>query len=150
MSAANASIGTIRRNAIYSSSRAANVPLLCVSGDKCMRMAGSILAAAVLAVAPMAWAQTEAPPAAAEVSAPADTATPAEATTPAETTDAPPADAAAVAAPAEPELVCRTVTARTESRLRSARQRVCRTQAQWDAEERAARGGRNNAANNSN
>jgi hypothetical protein len=42
------------------------------------------------------------------------------------------------------------VTARTESRLRSARTRVCRTQAQWDAEERAARGGRNNAASNSN
>lgn len=37
----------------------------------------------------------------------------------------------------EAELVCRNVTARTESRLRSRRERICKTQAEWDAQEAA-------------
>ncbi|MFN3465275.1 MAG: hypothetical protein ACK4X1_14495 [Terricaulis sp.] len=34
----------------------------------------------------------------------------------------------------EAELVCRNVSSRTESRLRSRRERVCKTQAEWDAQ----------------
>jgi hypothetical protein len=94
-----------------------------------MRAATLIIAAAVLAFAPMALAQTETPAA--------------ESTQAVEAVVAPPVDepvapaaeegALAEAAPAaEPQRVCRTIE-RSESRLRSRRERVCRTQAEWDA-----------------
>jgi len=98
-----------------------------------MRTLSWILAAAALASAPLAFAQAEAPPVAAEATTP-------ELADPAET----PAVAEGEAA-AEPELICRTLRARTESRLRS-RERVCRTQAQWDALDEQHQRGRDGSA----
>lgn len=42
---------------------------------------------------------------------------------------------ASAAPEAEAELVCRNISSRTESRLRSRRERVCKTQAEWDRQE---------------
>jgi hypothetical protein len=104
-----------------------------------MRVATPFLALAFFACGPVAWAQTEAP------------AAPQVAGTEA-TSEVPPADAAAGAeeaaaeaeapAVAADEQVCRTIE-RSESRLRSRRERVCRTQAEWDALQR--RNGRQGA-----
>lgn len=93
-----------------------------------MRAAALVLFAA-LATAPIALAETGTPPPSAEAESEAP---------------APSAEVDAVAesdAAAEPELICRTIRVRTESRL-PARERVCRTQAQWDADEQRGRGGR--------
>jgi hypothetical protein len=112
-----------------------------------MRAATLIIAAAVLAFSPMALAQTE---------------TPAAETAPAvEAVVAPPADEPAApvegAAPAadegastlvEPQRVCHTIE-RSESRLRSRRERICRTQAEWDALQQQ-RNGRSGAQADSN
>ncbi len=95
-----------------------------------MRVA-TLVFAAVLMAAPMALAQTEAPPAeaATETTSEAPPAPAAE-----ETPATPPAEQAATPAPSE-EPVCGSGP-RSESRLRS-RQQVCRTQAEWDALDRA-------------
>lgn len=101
-----------------------------------MRIQALVVAAAMLLAAP-AFAQVEPlpPPASEGGGAVAEPETPAtsEETAPAGGESETPA----AVAEAEPELVCRTVTARTESRLRSSRQRVCKTQAEWDAQESA-------------
>jgi len=94
-----------------------------------MRMTALVLAAALLAATP-AIAQTE------PTTPPAETAQEAP-ETPAATAEAAPTTAEA---PAEEELICRTVQ-RTESRLRSRRERVCGTRAQWETmQNEAARG----------
>ncbi len=97
-----------------------------------MRVAALVFAAMMMA-APMALAQTETPapevvtePTAPETTAPATEETQAPVTTETATE--------AGAAPSE-EQVCRAGP-RSESRLRS-RQRICRTQAEWDALDRA-------------
>ena len=100
-----------------------------------MRIQALAVAAAMLLAAP-AFAQVEPlpPPASEGNGAVTEPETPAaNEETPAVTEPETPA----VVAEVEPELVCRTVTARTESRLRSSRQRVCKTQAEWDAQEAA-------------
>lgn len=98
-----------------------------------MRIQAFVVAAAMLLAAP-AFAQVEPlpPPASEGAGAATEPETPAasEETTPAATE---PETPAATEAAAEPELVCRNVAARTESRLRSSRTRVCKTQAEWDA-----------------
>lgn len=99
-----------------------------------MRIQALVVAAAMLLAAP-AFAQVEPlpPPASEGNGSVTEPETPAASEeTPAATEPETPA-----VAEAEPELVCRTVTARTESRLRSSRQRVCKTQAEWDAQEAA-------------
>jgi hypothetical protein len=102
-----------------------------------MRALSFIIAAAALAAAPLALAQTE-PPAtdtavqAAPVYTPIEPADPIEPTAPAEAPAAAAEEPAVEASAPEPELICRTLVMRTESRLRSARERVCRTQAAWD------------------
>jgi hypothetical protein len=93
-----------------------------------MRVAALVLCA-VFAFAPVAVAETQTPAPSVETESEAP---------------APPAEAGAVVesdTAAEPELICRTIRVRTESRLPS-RERVCRTQSQWDAEEQQDRGGR--------
>jgi hypothetical protein len=88
-----------------------------------MRICVLVFAAAMLTAAP-AFAQTDpattTPTVEAVAQEPAATAPTTEA--PAETTQA---------ATQEPERVCRTFQ-RTESRLRTRRERVCHTQAEWD------------------
>jgi hypothetical protein len=101
-----------------------------------MRMWGLILSVAVLACAPVALAQIETPPPPAVESG--GSLPPAEVV----------ADEQVIAeeqaeATADPELVCRTIE-RSESRLRSRRERVCRTQAEWDATRQNRRGGQAN------
>lgn len=99
-----------------------------------MRIQALVVAAAMLLAAP-AFAQVEPLPSPASEGNGSVT----EPETPAASEETPAAtepETPAVAE-AEPELVCRTVTARTESRLRSSRQRVCKTQAEWDAQEAA-------------
>jgi hypothetical protein len=90
-----------------------------------MRLSVLVLAAAMLTAAP-AFAQTDpaAPPPAPEV-----TTTEPATTEPAATE--PTTEPAAEAPAAQPARVCRTIQ-RTESRLRSRRERICHTQAQWD------------------
>jgi len=85
-----------------------------------MRLTALIFAAVVLAAAP-AIAQTDEP------SAPQTEIAPAATGGSEDQTAAPP--------PQEEPLVCRTVRQRTESRLRSRREQVCRTQAEWDAQD---------------
>jgi len=83
-----------------------------------MRVTSMIVAAAFLAATSVpAFAQTD-PAAAPPASEQTEAATPVEP----QTTEA----------PQEDEVICRTVQ-RTESRLRSRRERICGTQAQWDA-----------------
>jgi hypothetical protein len=107
-----------------------------------------IFAAAVLASASVAVAQTDAPPTV-EATTPAPETAPVEQTAPV-VNAAPTEETAVEAAPTEPELICRTVSVRTESRLRSARQRVCRTQSQWDALDEQAQRGRDGSAQRNN
>jgi hypothetical protein len=83
-----------------------------------MRVTALVLAAALLAATP-AFAQTE--PVAPPPSDPASTST---------AEPAPPAGAATAPDPDE-EVICRTVQ-RTESRLRSRRERICGTRSQWE------------------
>jgi hypothetical protein len=102
-----------------------------------MRISVLVVAAAMLLAVP-AFAQVETlPPPETTGTGVTEPQTPAtsEETAPATTEEQAPA---ATEAAVEPELVCRTVTARTESRLRSSRQRVCKTQAEWDAQDAAA------------
>jgi hypothetical protein len=115
-----------------------------------VRITGLIFAAAVLASASVAVAQTDAPQApTVEATTAAPETAPVEQTAP--VVDAAPTEETAVeAAPTEPELICRTVSVRTESRLRSARQRVCRTQSQWDALDEQAQRGRDGSAQRNN
>jgi len=102
-----------------------------------MRISVLVVAAALLMAAPaLAQVETVPPPEATsggvtEPETPAVTEPVTEPTEQAAATTEP-------AVAAEPELVCRTVTARTESRLRSSRTRVCKTQAEWDAAEAAS------------
>ena len=107
-----------------------------------MRISVFVVAAAMLLSAP-AFAQVETPPPPESTSggATAPEAPPAN-QDPASVTEGALSAAAPTEAAAEPELVCRNITARTESRLRSARTRVCKTQAEWDAQ--AAAGNRSN------
>lgn len=103
-----------------------------------MRAVHLIFVAAVLAFAPMALAQTDTQAAPADVTAeqPAEATASADVTTPAAPAEeGAPAEEATQAA--EPERVCHTIE-RSESRLRSRRERVCRTQAEWDAQQRGA------------
>jgi hypothetical protein len=115
-----------------------------------MRVA-TLIAVAVLMAAPAALAQTEpaAAPETAQTEAPTPAQTPAsEATITAPLAEEAPIEAPEAAAAAEPELVCRSAE-RSESRLRSRRERVCRTQAEWDALQAArTRGGGAQADNN--
>lgn len=100
-----------------------------------MRISVFVVAAAMLLAVP-AFAQVETPPppetTSGGVTEPETPPVTQEETAPA-TEEAP----AATEPVAEAELVCRNVTARTESRLRSRRERVCKTQAEWDAQEAA-------------
>lgn len=90
-----------------------------------MRISALVLAAAMFAAVP-AFAQTD----------PAPT-TEAAAQEPADTT-APTTEAAPVATENErPAQVCRTIQ-RTESRLRTRRERICHTEAEWDQLQRDA------------
>lgn len=108
-----------------------------------MRAATLIVTLALLAAAPAALAEPDAP-AAAE--------TPAQA----EVVPSEPAATEAVEAPAAAEQqaaeqppaaqVCRSPE-RSESRLRSRRERICRTQAEWDAIDRAQQRGRSGGSN---
>ena len=98
-----------------------------------MRISVLLVAASMLIAAPaFAQIETAPPPASAEGGASAPEA---PAPTQEPTAEQAPAFTEAVA---EPELVCRTLTERTESRLRSRRERVCKTQAEWDAQEAAS------------
>lgn len=114
-----------------------------------MRAAHPILAVAILAFAPTALAQTDTqvgPAAEAATEQSADGAAAANVAIPAAPTED--AGAAEEATPAaEPERVCRTIE-RSESRLQSRRERICRTRAEWDAQQRG--GNRSNAQPNNN
>jgi hypothetical protein len=107
-----------------------------------MRTAGLIVALALGTMAPVALAQTDTPAPPTQVEA-----VPSEATATAPAEDAAPAEEAAAeqtAARAQ-ERVCHTIE-RSESRLRSRREQVCRTQAEWDAQQQGgSRGGGGNA-----
>ncbi|MEZ5956542.1 MAG: hypothetical protein R3C27_04935 [Hyphomonadaceae bacterium] len=104
-----------------------------------MRISVLVVAAAMVFAAP-AFAQVESPPPPQTAGSGVAEAPPTtEPTAPAATNEPAPA---ATEETAEAELVCRNVTARTESRLRSARVRVCKTQAEWDAQ--AVAGNRSN------
>lgn len=106
-----------------------------------MRAAGLIVSMALMAAAPAALAQTDGLEAPRPVEATeAAAAAPAEVTAPAE--EAATEEEATPAAVSEP--VCRTIE-RSESRLRSRRERVCRSQAEWDAQDRRQGGGRSGA-----
>lgn len=89
-----------------------------------MRISVLVFAAAMLTAAP-AFAQTD-PTATTE---PAVTEPAATTTETAPTTE--PTTEAAATESAAPERICRTVQ-RTESRLRSRRERICHTEAEWD------------------
>jgi hypothetical protein len=97
-----------------------------------MRVAAMVFAA-VLMAAPAAFAQTETP--APEVTT--ETVAPETTTPTSEEAPSPePTETAAEATPApSEERVCRSGP-RSESRLRT-RERICRTQAEWDAFDRA-------------
>jgi hypothetical protein len=91
-----------------------------------MRISALVLAAAMFAATP-AFAQTDPAP---STEAPA-------AQEPAETT-APSTEAEPVATTSErPAQICRTIQ-RTESRLRTRRERICHTEAEWDQMQRDA------------
>lgn len=90
-----------------------------------MRISVLVFAAAMLTAAP-AFAQTDP---AATPTEPAVTAPAATTTETAPTTE--PTTETAATENAAPERICRTVQ-RTESRLRSRRERICHTQAEWD------------------
>lgn len=94
-----------------------------------MRISVLVLAAAMLTAAP-AFAQTD--PAATTTPAATEPAAPSAETAP--TTEPTPE---ATTQNSEPERVCRTVQ-RTESRLRTRRERICHTQAEWDQMSREA------------
>lgn len=137
MSGANGSTATIERSSssdLYTFSSAAILPLLFVERELSMRVAAFVIVA-VLMAAPVAFAQTEAagPVVAAETvtqelaTPPTSSETPTPTTSESEASEATPA-------PSE-QLICRTGP-RSESRLRS-RQQVCRTQAEWEARDRA-------------
>jgi len=99
-----------------------------------MRISVFVVAAAMLLAVP-AFAQVETPPPP-ETTSGGVTEPEAPPVTQEET--APATEQAPAAEPVvEAELVCRNVSARTESRLRSRRERVCKTQAEWDAQEAA-------------
>lgn len=119
-----------------------------------MRALSIALVAGLLAAAPMALAQTTDTPAATEPAAqepvyvdiePADPNEPITAPA-AEEVPATAEEPAAQAAVEEPQLVCRTMVTRTESRLRSSRERICRTQAAWDEADAQASNRRNRNA----
>jgi hypothetical protein len=88
-----------------------------------MRLAAFVLAASILAATP-ALAQTD--PVAPSPPAPAVSESEAAGQAPAQSADQ------AAQPPQEERRICRTVQ-RTESRLRGRRERICGTQAEWDA-----------------
>lgn len=94
-----------------------------------MRLSALVFAAVMLTAAP-AFAQTDpaatTTPAATEPSVPSAQTAPTTEPTPEATTEE-----------REPERVCRTIQ-RTESRLRTRRERICHTQAEWDQMSRDA------------
>ena len=109
-----------------------------------MRAAVLIVTLALMAAAPVALADSNAP-AVAETPAQAEAApSEAPATEPAETPAAPEEQIAEEQAPAAQ--VCRSPE-RSESRLRSRRERICRTQAEWDAIDRAQQRARSGGSN---
>lgn len=89
-----------------------------------MRINALVLAAALMAAAP-AFAQTDPAP-------PSPVVTEGEPPAQAPTTEAAPAETTpATTASEAPRRICRTVQ-RTESRLRTRRERICGTQEEWD------------------
>lgn len=107
-----------------------------------MRAATLIVTLALLAAAPVALAEPDAP-AGAETPAQAE-----EVPSEPAATEAVEAAAEEQAAPEQPPAaqVCRSPE-RSESRLRSRRERVCRTQAEWDAIDRAQQRARSGGGN---